>query len=260
MKHLGETIDIHSGGTDLIFPHHENEIAQSESATGKPFARFWVHPGFLLLNGQKISKSLGNIIVLKELLDDGHDPAAIRLALIATAHYRTQFNFTVEAIKEAARALGRIHDFMDRLEEALGAAPDDAEGSEESSLTEALAEAERSFNGAIDDDLNLPQALSHVFDFMRAANTAMADGTATRGELEQARELMRKFDRIFAVFEHEKGTVDEEIEAKIREREQAREARDFAHADHIRDELAAAGIALEDTAAGTRWRRVGSGD
>lgn len=258
MTHLGETIDIHSGGTDLIFPHHENEIAQSEAATGKPFARFWVHPGFLLLNGQKISKSLGNIIVLKELLDDGHDPAAIRLALIATAHYRTQFNFTVESVKDAARGLGRIHDFMDRLEEALAAASADTEAAEESSLTAALAEAERNFDAAIDDDLNLPQALSHVFDLMRGANSAMADATAARSELEQTRALMRKFDRIFAVFEHEKGTVDAEIEAKIRERDEARKERDFARADQIRDELASAGIVLEDGPMGTRWRRVGS--
>ena len=259
MKHLGETIDIHSGATDLIFPHHENEIAQSEAATGQPFARFWVHPGFLLLNGQKISKSLGNIIVLKELLDEGHDPAAIRLALIATAHYRSQFNFTADSLTDAARALARIHDFLDRLQEALPAAPADEMPAAESSLAGAMADAERSFDAAIDDDLNLPQALSHVFDLMHAANTAMADGTATRGELEQTRALMHKFDGIFAVFEHQKGTVDAGIEAKIRDREEARGAGDFALADQIRAELAAQGIALEDTPTGTRWRRTGDG-
>ncbi|MFQ6096930.1 MAG: cysteine--tRNA ligase [Armatimonadota bacterium] len=250
---LGDTIDLHSGGVDLIFPHHENEIAQAEAATGKPFSRFWVHPGFLLLEGEKISKSLGNILTLGELLDEGYAPEAIRLNLIATAHYRNQYNFTREGLNNSAQAVSRLHDFIDRLDERVASLPEeDAPGG---ALAAAAKEADERFEAEIDDDLNLPGALGHIFELMRVTNAAMAEGSAMKGELQVVRGLMRKFDRIFACFEHEKAMLDEDVQRLIDERNEARKRRDFARADAIRAQLAERGIMLEDGPLGTRWRR-----
>jgi cysteinyl-tRNA synthetase len=251
---LGDTIDLHSGGADLIFPHHENEIAQAEAATGKPFSRFWVHPGFLQLEGEKISKSLGNILTLTELLDEGYAPEAIRLNLIATAHYRNQYNFTREGLDNTAQALNRLHDFIDRLDEQMAGLPEDSGDGDD--LAATAAQADRSIEAEIDDDLNLPGALGHVFDLMRTANAAMAEGDATRAGLQSARQVLRKLDQVFACFEHEKALLDDEIQRLIEERDEARQRRDFARADAIRTRLADQGIALEDSPAGTRWRRL----
>ncbi|MFQ6132587.1 MAG: cysteine--tRNA ligase [Armatimonadota bacterium] len=258
MKYLGETIDLHAGGTDLIFPHHENEIAQSEGATGVPFARTWVHAGYVTADGQKMSKSLGNFYTLGDLVEQGLDPAAIRLALTARAHYRSQLDIRREHFDEAAHSLERLRDFADRIEERLAATATDPKPDPQQRdwLLGELDKARQGFEAAMDDDLNLPGALGHVFTMMRPVNAAMAEGWASRELLGKAADLLKRFDTVLAVIEHEKGALDEEIEALIQERERARADRDYARADEIRAQLAGQGIVLEDTPSGVRWRRA----
>jgi len=257
MKYLGETIDLHAGGVDLIFPHHENEIAQSEGATGKPFARFWVHTGYVTAEGQKMSKSLGNFYTLHDLVEQGLDPAAIRLALTGRAHYRSQLDIRQEHFQEAAESLERLRDCADRIDERLTALESDPQPDPQQRqwLLAELDKAPQAFEEAMDDDLNVPSAVGHIFSMTRAVNAAMAERWATRELLERARELLKRFDMVLAVIEHEKGVLDEDVEALIEEREQARASKDFARADEIRDQLAGQGIVLEDTPTGTRWRR-----
>ncbi len=257
---LGDTIDIHSGGVDLIFPHHENEIAQSEGATGKPFARFWVHPGYVIVEGQKMSKSLGNFYTLQDLLDRGYEPPAIRLALTARAHYRSQLDLRMDMIDEAQQSLARLRDFADRVSErlALLGERDASPGREQRQwLAQAIQGARDDFQAAMDDDLNLPGALGHVFDFMRPVNTALAEGWAPADLLQQAADALDGFDSVLGVIAHERQALDDEVEALIRERDDARTARDYARSDAIRAQLLEMGIQLEDTPTGTRWRRAG---
>ena len=244
MKYLGETFDIHAGGIDLIFPHHENEIAQSEGATGKTFVRYWMHNEFLLVDGKKMSKSLGNFYTLRDLTEkEGRSPKAIRYLLLST-HYRQILNFTLEALEAAENALQRLLDFMANMKSAKG----EGESPEGEQLT---AKVLTDFEDAMDNDLNVPQALGAIFEYVKNINKLKI----SRKDGERAVAAIKKFDRVLGVLEQEELMLDKEIEELIKEREKARKKKDFAKADAIRNELAEKGIMLEDTPEGVRWKK-----
>ena len=249
MKYLSETLDIHAGGVDLVFPHHENEIAQSEGITGKTFVRCWLHAEFLLVEGQKMSKSLGNFYTLRDILDQGYTPEAVRY-LLAAVPYRKQLNFTFEALKSATTAIERLRNFKLRLD------TDRFEAGENPKLTTLAAESVRNFEAGLDDDLNTAQALGAVFEYIRDTNTAMDAGEFRDGNRAAALDLLSRFDGIFDVLEvASAGRLSpEEIQRAIDDRLAARKSRDFARADQIRQDLAAKGVILEDTKEGTRWK------
>ncbi len=249
MKILGETFDLHAGGVDLVFPHHENEIAQSEGATGKPFVKHWMHTEFLLVEGAKMSKSKGNQFTVKDLIDEGYSAMAIRY-LLMSVYYRQQLNFTRDGLDQAATAIRRVDDFLARLGEVTR----DGDASDETQ--EAVAAGLKRFETAMDDDLNTSAALAALFDLVKGGNTALSSSTVTQGDAAAFREAIERMNSVFGVFgRSEKLTLDEEVEKLIRERKDARAKRDFARADEIRAELDARQIVLEDTPAGTRWRR-----
>lgn len=257
---LGDTLDVHMGGEDLLFPHHENEIAQSEGATGKPFARFWIHTKHLRVEGQKMSKSVGNTWTIQQLLEMGHQPAAIR-HLLLSAHYRKELNFTVDGLDASARAVQRLV-ALDRRLENLEVSEDGAEAGLRALAERALAD----FESALDDDLNSSEALSALFVFLSGVNGALdrVGAAPVRGsERDQARAALHRMDEVFGLISLARADASTDadladwVEGKIAERKAAREARDWALADQIRDELTSRGIALEDTAKGTRWSVVG---
>jgi cysteinyl-tRNA synthetase len=251
IKYLGETLDIHAGGVDLIFPHHENEIAQSESLTGKLFSRFWLHAEFLMVEGQKMSKSLGNYYTLRDLVAKGHAPEAIRY-LLASVPYRKSLNFTMDGLKSAAIAIERLRNFKLRLEtDRFG------EGMNQL-VAERTALASAAFTESLNDDLNTAEALAAVFEFVRDANSAMDAGEFRAGNAPAALAFLGLFDSIFDALRpsaRTSGLSDAAIEAFVAERTAAKKARDFARADRIRDQLLEQGIILEDTKSGVRWKR-----
>jgi len=251
IQYLGETLDIHAGGVDLIFPHHENEIAQSVSLTGKPFARYWLHSEFLLVDGQKMSKSLGNFYTLRDVLGRGYPPETVRY-LLASVPYRKQLNFTFEGLQSAKTAVERLRNFAWRL----GHEKFPAGGKEK--IAVRTAEAEQQFCANLDDDLNTAGALGAVFEYLRDANTAMDAGEFRAENVQPARAFLERFDSVFDVLRpsaQKESLSDAEVEAKIAARTQAKKARNFGEADRIRDELLAEGIILEDTKDGIRWKR-----
>jgi cysteinyl-tRNA synthetase len=253
MDLLGETFDIHTGAVDLIFPHHENEIAQSEGATGKPFVRYWIHGEHLNIDSQKMSKSLGNIYTLDEIKAMEYDPVVLRYALLSVPH-RTKLNFTTQSLDDAKKNLERIESFFIRLDEVAASAPRDAAHATQAS--EALiGRFLGAFQEAMDDDLNTAGALGALFTLIRDANSAIDDGSISSGDAEGLRSALRKIDPVLDIFPHRDKTLDSDIEKMIEARNAARKARDFAESDRIRDALLAKGILLEDTAGGTRWRR-----
>src|SRR3984957_10608775 len=263
MHYLGETIDIHTGGIDLAFPHHENEIAQSEGATGKQFVKYWMHAEHLLVEGEKMSKSLGNFFTLRDLFAKGYKPSALRFAL-ASVPYRRQLNFTFDGLQQAASAVERLRNFSDRL--AQGKFPAGAQ----KGMAKRIAEAAEEFDAGLSDDLNTARALGAVFEFVREANIAMDKGEFGSADEPAAQKFLRTFDQIFAVLEnndaqklqilgYDQGSTnagDAEIEKLVAERQVARQTRDFATADRIRKELDKRGIILEDSRDGSvRWKR-----
>ena len=251
MKYLGETLDIHAGGVDLVFPHHENEIAQSEAITCKPFARFWLHSEFLNVEAQKMSKSAGNFYTLRDLRELGYAPEPIRY-LLASVPYRKKLNFTFDGLKAAATAIDRLRNFKLRLETDRY-----PEGTNEKLVERTEAAAQR-FGESLDDDLNTAEALASLFEYVRDANTAMDASEFRTGNIPSALELLDEFDRIFDVLRpssSEAATTDAQVEALIAERAQAKKNREFARADQIRQQLLDAGIILEDTKEGARWKR-----
>jgi cysteinyl-tRNA synthetase len=273
MKYLGESFDLHAGGEDLAFPHHENEIAQSEALTGKTFARFWMHVRFLLVEGEKMSKSAGNFFTLRDLLVKGHKPSSIRY-LLASVPYGRQFNFTFDGLKQAAHSVERLRNFQSRLEMGQvspGKCP---------RIHDQAAGAMQEMRKSLDDDLNTAQALAAIFNLVREANTA-----ADRGELRQDDKApllaaLKQFDEIFDVLKDDDAEkisrslewaraqgklaesdlpaetiTDAEVEQLMAERAAAKKARNFARADAIRAQLSEAGITVEDTKDGIRWKR-----
>jgi len=251
MKYLGETFDIHCGGIDLVFPHHENEIAQSEGATGKPFVRHWVHGAHLIVEGQKMSKSLGNYYTLRDLLDRGFKPLALRY-LLASVHYRKQLNFTFDGIEQAESAIRRVNDFLVRVREVDPGRPGDP------ALQARVDDAVKTFEESLDDDLNVSSALATIFELIRDINL-MLDGENKLGPADRDRilDFFRGVNQIFDVFQVEENRSDDgEISRLVDERNQARKNRNFKRADEIRDLLLEQGIALEDTRDGTRWKRL----
>jgi cysteinyl-tRNA synthetase len=253
IKYLGETLDIHAGGVDLIFPHHENEIAQSEALTGAPFSRFWLHAEFLMVEGQKMSKSLGNYFTLRDVIGRGYQPEAIRY-LLASVPYRKSLNFTFDGLKSAATAIDRLRNFKLRLQTDVY--PD---GSSEK-VSARTAEACKAFRESMNDDLNTAEALGAVFEFVRDANSAMDAGEFRAGDVSSALQLLDLFDSVFEVLQLTAagGVSDDKVESLIAERTAAKKGRDFARADAIRDQLLQEGIILEDTKAGVRWKRKSS--
>jgi cysteinyl-tRNA synthetase len=251
MKYLGETLDIHTGGVDLIFPHQENEIAQSEALTGKPFVRYWLHAEHLIVEGQKMSKSLGNYYTLRDLLEKQYTAEAVRY-LLASVPYRKKLNFTFDGLKAAATAIDRLRNYKLRLE--TGKFGDGAN----SKMEERTRDANLAFENALDEDLNTAEALAAVFEYVRDTNTAMDSGEFQVGNVAGAVAFLDRFDAVFDVLRaaaNTGGLTDAEIDALIAERTTAKKSRNFARADEIRAELAAQGIVLEDTKDGVRWKR-----
>ena len=279
MHELGETFDLHAGGEDLIFPHHENEIAQSESGTGKPFARFWFHARFLLVEGEKMSKSLGNFFTLRDLVLKGHKPSSIRY-LLASVPYRNQLNFTFDGLQQAAASVERLRNFRSRL--TMG---NFAQGSDPG-MTALASEASAKLREALDDDLNTAQAQAAIFDMVRLANAAIDSEKLKKGDVAALLSVLAQFDEIFAVLndddlpkmkqiadwagaeEREKdispqlqnvlrsaALSDSEIDQQVADMVAARKDRDFARSDSIRAQLTAQGIIIEQTKEGVRWRR-----
>ena len=278
MQELGESFDLHAGGEDLIFPHHENEIAQSESLTGKPFAHFWFHARFLLVEGEKMSKSAGNFFTLRDLVLKGHRPSSIRY-LLSSVPYRNQLNFTFDGLQQAASSVERLRNFRMRLNSKF---PDGSSVA----MTGLGEQTSKRLRDALDDDLNTAQAQGAVFDMIRAANSAMDNGSLKSGDVPALVAALDQFDQVFSVLQDDDAVLmqriyewakaegrekdispelqeiinsasltDAQIDAKIAQMSAARKARDFATSDKIRAELVAQGILIEQTKDGIRWRR-----
>ena len=250
-RYLGDTFDIHAGGVDLMFPHHENEIAQSEAANHKQFARVWLHSEHLTdATGEKMSKSAGGFTTLRDLVDAGHDPVAVRFFLVASAHYRARLRLSTEGLHAAAEQVRRLREFADRVRRS---APTDAA---DDWLLRRIGELRSAYREALDDDLNLPQGVGVVFELVREANAALDAGRVGANAREALLAFISEFDAHLDVVRAEEPGLADEVERLISERETARKARDFARSDQIRDELRQKGIALEDSKDGVRWRRV----
>ena len=251
MKYLGETFDLHAGGVDLVFPHHENEIAQSVCGTGKAFVRHWVHVDHLLIENETMSKSKGNVFTIPELVEKGLRPDAIRYLLLS-AHYRTQLNFTWEGLKQAAAALQRVHGLLQRLGEV------EKDGPVGGDAQAALARGREAFDRALSDDLNTPEALAAVHVMVGEINALLATGALTRDGAAAARAQVEAMDAVLGVLvpAAEGDRLSAEEQGLFDERQDARKRRDFPRADEARRRLEAMGIILEDTPKGTRWRRV----
>jgi cysteinyl-tRNA synthetase len=249
MKYLGETFDIHCGGVDNMFPHHENETAQSEAATGKKFVNYWMHNEHLQVEGKKMSKRLGNFYTLRDLLAKGYDPIVIRYLLMST-HYRQQFNFTFEGLEASKAAVDRLRNFVRRLHEAEGTTNPEK-------VANLTAKLEACFGGSMDDDLNIGIALSSLFDFVREINGLLDANLVSKQEAAEIGGLMMRIDAVLGVI----GKVEVEealpadIDALVQKREDARKAKNWKEADAIRAQLKAMGIVLEDTAQGIRWHK-----
>ncbi len=249
MRYLGESFDIHTGGEDNIFPHHENEIAQSEAATGKQFVKYWLHCAHLIVEGKKMSKSLGNFYTLRDLLDRGYNPMAIRYLLLST-HYRQKLNFTFDGLSAAQSAIDRLTEFSNMLKEY---AKKNKPGTDKK-VTDALNKGIAEFENAMDDDLNISAALGAVFDMVRTVNRIASIDEITQADAEQGLKTLEKINSVIGVLKTEKRELPPEAEILIKKRETARKQKDFETADKIRDKLAEIGLEIKDTSEGTKWR------
>ncbi len=246
MKYLGRHFDIHTGGVDNIFPHHENEIAQSEAATGEKFVNYWMHCEFLLVNDEKMSKSIGNIIYLRDLVNTGYNPTAIRLTLLGT-HYRQKLNFSFEKLEESGKIITRLRDFKKSLE---GEFPTGNVGTKE-----IVEKCETDFETALDDDLNISNALAAVFKLLHEINLYRQENPLTQADVELIRQSLKRIDSVLNILPEPLDMLSEEERKLIDARNQARRERNWAEADRLRNLLLERGIILEDTPKGTTWKR-----
>jgi len=251
MKYLGPTFDIHTGGVDLIFPHHENEIAQSKGAVEELFVNYWLHVEHLMVEGQKMSKSLGNFYTLRDLLERGYDPRAIRYLLLST-HYRQQLNFTFQALKAAENTVQNLFDFIARLNEV-------EEVRENEQVDELIKESRKRFENAMDNDLNISVGLVAIFDLINEVNKLMVEDKIGMKNAKDIISLMLEFDKVLGLGLEEairEEELPEEIKEMIQKREEARKGKDWKTADEIRAKIKEIGFALEDTPEGVRWKRI----
>ena len=253
MKYLGESFDLHTGGVDNIFPHHENEIAQSEGATGHPFVKYWMHAAHLMVDGEKMAKSKGNFYTVRDLIAKGHDPRVIRYLLLTT-HYRTSLNFTFDGLARAGGELARFDALFARLDEGTRPPGGDAV------FDAKVAAIEEEVRAALADDLNVSGATGALFRLVREANAALDRNQLPADSVQGLREALGRIDGVFGVLIKKTAELlDPQIEALIADRQAARKAKNFAESDRVRDLLLAQGIVLEDTPAGVRWRRAMTG-
>jgi len=250
MKYLGKTFDIHTGGVDLIFPHHTNEIAQSEGANSVKFVNYWFHNAHLIVNSEKMSKSLGNFYTLKDLSDKGYDNSAVRYELMST-HYRSQLDFREDNLKKIPETLKKFYDFLDRIDEIENTAPNK---DIKEKIDKLMQEAVFSFEKSMDDDLNISGSLAAVFEFMTEINKITNE--MDKEDAKAVKEIMTTFDSVLGVMEHQKADIPKEIIKKAEEREKARQEKDFNTADKIRDELKQSGYIIEDTSKGPRVKKI----
>jgi cysteinyl-tRNA synthetase len=250
MAHLGPSFDIHTGGVDLIFPHHEDEIAQSEAATGQPFVANWLHCAHLQMGGSKMAKSTGNIARVGDLLGLGVSPRSLRYALIAV-HYRAPLSYSEESLGAAAAAVERLDAVVAALDRYEEARPDDPD------LPGLLRQGRTAFGAALDDDLNVSAALAALFDLVRDLNRRLERRSMSTADARRALAAIRELDQVLAILPDEEIDLEPDVAALLMEREAARAARDWAASDRLRDELATRGVVVEDTRDGQRWRRIG---
>ncbi|MDP6599908.1 MAG: cysteine--tRNA ligase [Candidatus Woesearchaeota archaeon] len=248
MKLLGKSFDIHAGGIDLIFPHHENEIAQSEASTNKKFVKYWFHNEHLLVDGQKMGKSLGNFYTLRDLLDKGYDSRSIRYLLLSS-HYGQQLNFTEDGIKAAKNSIDRLNDFMTKLKTIKNK-------KNNPKVKKLILGTKINFEREMDDDLEVSNALAVIFDFVKKINTLIMEGSIGKKDADDVYNLMLRFDKIFGVLETKKEKIPDEIKKLVKEREKARKEKDYGKADKIRDEIKNKGYILEDDGEGTAIKNL----
>jgi len=248
MKYLGESFDIHTGGVDNIFPHHENEIAQSEAATGKKFVNYWLHCAHLLVNNEKMSKSKGNFYTLRDILNKGYNPVAVRYLLLST-HYRDPLNFTERSLIQAENTVKNYNAFYQALDFCKGERPN-------KSIEEVIETARQEFTEGLDDDLNISLALSEIFNLIKQVNVSISEGSLSTSDAADVKNFLEEIDSVLAILEKEKAELTEEEKQLIREREKARKEKIFNKADEIRELLKKKGIILEDTPYGTRWKKA----
>ena len=255
MHYLGETLDIHAGGQDLIFPHHENEIAQSEGATGKTFVRYWTHVGYLNINKEKMSKSLGNVLTVRELLKK-IDPYVLRFFMLSS-HYRNPMNFSDEQIQQASSALERLHNLYYNLKDRLSIAEEGVLDRDEEALLDYLKSSRVKFIEVMDDDFNTAEAVAVLFELLKEANIYLNRSQGLKKNvLEPILNFYKEVNEIFNFIEETEEELEQEIKELISKREEARKKKDFATADAIRDDLKERGIILEDTPQGVRWKKI----
>jgi cysteinyl-tRNA synthetase len=247
-KYLGLPLDIHGGGKDLIFPHHEDEIAQAEGATGKKFCNYWMHGEFILINDDKMAKSVGNVVPAREAVKK-YGSNAVRFFLISS-HYRTEINLTEESIQSAKNTVNKLIDFVDRVREVK------INGDYNSKIKEKIDETRKKFEQSMGDDFNMPLSLASIFDLVNETNKAIDEKNVSRENLDEVYDAMMDFDKVLGVLEHKKGELPKEISDLIMKREGYRKRGDFASADKIRGELAEKGIIVEDSPEGPRWRKI----